>query len=37
MAYEIEYNKLIYKKIDIIKSYRRDYDKEKKLPDMCYL
>ena len=37
MAYEIEYNKLIYNKIDIIKSYRRDYDKEKKLPDMCYL
>lgn len=37
MSYEINYNKLINKKIDIIKSYRRDYDKDKKLPAISYL
>jgi hypothetical protein len=37
MAYEINYNNLVNKKIDIIKSYRRDYDKDKKLPDITYL
>ncbi len=37
MSYEINYNKLINKKMDMIKSYRRDHDKEKKLPDITYL
>lgn len=37
MAYEIKLNQLMAKKIDMVKCYRRDYDKEEKLPDMTYL
>lgn len=37
MQYEMHFNQLMIKKIDLVKCYRRDYDQEMKLPDITYL